>query len=424
MSGLSSTALAWQVRTWIRVGSLGVVTLHVARFRMSRGDRALDADRESVVSCGVVAVLRLSILDARRLHRRAVLLDATVPSLGAALEHHGFIQIDPINVCGRMHDLILRNRVAGYREGDLISYLHGPPNRPPPAAERRAFEHHLPHSNVLAALAFDAWPHLQSAMHHRSVREGSWSGKMDIRQRPLAKSILAEIFARGPLCSDDIDDDQRDHQGWGAHASLAKTTLHKLFFHGRVLIARRIGNRRYYDLPERVLPATVLAAPEASPAETERWMTLIKLRQRRIVSLTGAEYRRVTDLVQPLAVEGCSPLYCLAEDVRLLDSAETPTAPKLLAPLDPLIYDRRLTRQLWDYDYTWEVYTPSARRVRGYYALPILAGVKFVGHVDPKADRAKKKLVIVNRSLRRGHRVAPAVRELACFLGLAKMPPS
>jgi len=110
--------------------------------------------------------------------------------------------------------------------------------------------------------------------------------------------------------------------------------------------------------------------------------------------------------------------------VRLLDSAETPTAPKLLAPLDPLIYDRRLTRQLWDYDYTWEVYTPPARRVRGYYALPILAGVKFVGHVDPKADRAKKKLVIVNRSLRRGHRVALAVRELACFLGLAKMPPS
>src|SRR5439155_5885513 len=128
---------------------------------------------------------------------------------------------------------------------------------------------------------------------------------------------------------------------------------------------------------------------------------------------SGAEYRRVTDLVQPLAVEGCSPLYCLAGDVRLLDSAETPTAPKLLAPLDPLIYDRRLTRQLWNYDYTWEVYTPTVRRVRGYYALPVLVDAELVGHVDPKADRANQKLKILNRSLRRGHRAATAVRELA-----------
>ena len=87
-------------------------------------------------------------------------------------------------------------------------------------------------------------------------------------------------------------------------------------------------------------------------------------------------------------------------------------------PLDPLIYDRRLTRQLWGYDYTWEVYTPPAKRVRGYYALPVLAGVELVGHIDPKADRANKKLVVVARSVRRGHRAATAVQSLKRFLGL------
>jgi uncharacterized protein YcaQ len=366
------------------------------------------------------AVLHLSRLDARRLHRRAVLLDHPASGIDAALAHHGFIQIDPINVCGRMHDLILRNRVVAYRESDLMHHLHGPANRPLAASERRAFEHHLPHSNVLAALTFDAWPHLLAAMRGRSRRISWWSGKMDARQRRLAKTILEEISSRGPLCSDDIDDDRRDHQGWGVSASLAKTTLHKLFFHGYVLIARRVGTRRFYDLPERILPAATLAQPEPSPAETARWVTLLKLRQRRLVTLSRTELQHVADVVQPVAVVDCPPLYCLREDLSLLDNPATDRLQdiRLLAPLDPLIYDRRFTRRLWDYDYTWEVYTPPARRVRGYYALPVLAGLEFVGHIDPKADRLNKRLVVVNRSIRRGYRAASAVRELASFLSV------
>src|SRR2546428_6964493 len=73
----------------------------------------------------MTGALNLSPLHARRFHRRAVLLDNGVAEIGAALAHHGYIQIDPINVCGRMHDLILRNRVRDYREGDLIRHLHG-----------------------------------------------------------------------------------------------------------------------------------------------------------------------------------------------------------------------------------------------------------------------------------------------------------
>ena len=94
--------------------------------------------------------------------------------------------------------------------------------------------------------------------------------------------------------------------------------------------------------------------------------------------------------------------------------------PLLLAPLDPLIYDRRITQSLWGFDYTWEVYTPPARRKRGYYALPVLAGLEIVGHVDPKADREKRKLAVVSRRVRRGHRVAGAIDQLAAFLGLRR----
>ena len=78
-------------------------------------------------------------------------------------------------------------------------------------------------------------------------------------------------------------------------------------------------------------------------------------------------------------------LCCLREDLSLLDGAETPEKVTLLAPLDPLIDDRRVTRELWGYDYTWEVYTPPKRRVRGYYALPVLAGLELVGQYRPQS---------------------------------------
>lgn len=91
--------------------------------------------------------------------------------------------------------------------------------------------------------------------------------------------------------------------------------------------------------------------------------------------------------------------------------------PRLLAPLDPLIYDRRVTRALWDFDYTWEVYTPPAKRVRGYYALPLLSRGELAGHVEPRLDAKAGRLEVLSKSIRRGHASAAAVKELARFLG-------
>src|SRR5882757_8820466 len=112
---------------------------------------------------------------ARRFMRRALLLDAPAPDIATALSHHGYIQIDPINVCGRMHDLILRNRVAGYQEGDLMRHLHGSTVRHP-AALRHSFEHHLPSTGILVAFPLEAWPHLLAANESRTRRTGAWSG--------------------------------------------------------------------------------------------------------------------------------------------------------------------------------------------------------------------------------------------------------
>ncbi len=367
--------------------------------------------------------LTLDPLTARRFMRRALLLDEPAPDVGAALAHHGYIQIDPINVTGRMHDLILRNRVHAYREGDLMRYLHGV-DRPLPANQRKAFEHHLPLAGTLVAFTLDAWPHLLATMRSRQHRTSAWSGRLSPRQKELMPTLLAEIAARGPLSSEEFADSGKARSIWGA-STQAKATLQKLFFHGRLLIARRgDANRRYYDLPERVLPPAVLRKPPSTKKESARWEALLKLRQRRLVLLKRQELAVVEDQVQAVKVADLPLLHCLRSDLPLLGhiadlKSEISNPPlRLLAPLDPLIYDRRVTSGLWGFDYTWEVYVPPAKRKRGYYALPVLAGTEIVGHVDPKAERERKKLRIVSRAVRRGHRIADAVRTLAGWLGL------
>lgn len=401
--------------------------------------------------------LHVSPLAARRFTLGALGVETPFADVGAALAHLGYVQIDPLNICGRMHDLILRNRVHGYREGDLMRWVHGvsdgddPTAAPRLTAERRsAFEHHHPSSHVLVAFGLEAWPYLAGAMQARSRHPSAWMGRLTPRERELAPRLLDEITARGPLGSEDFADARKAHRVvWGA-SSLVKSTLQKLFFHGRLLIAERRNNRRRYDLPERLLPAATLATPPAPAAETQRWIARLQLRQRRLAVLTRAELRHVEDLVQHVTIAGCPAVHCLRDDAARLErcaadeagsnapaasspaatpapapsrsaSAENPVVPapiRLLAPLDPLIYDRRLTKALWHFDYTWEAYTPAAKRVRGHYALPVLAGTELVGHVEPKADRPAGKLVVASRSVRRGFATRDAVRELAGWLGL------
>jgi uncharacterized protein len=374
----------------------------------------------------VSASLTVNAHAARLFLRRVQGVDVPFADVASALHHLGYVQIDPLNICGRMHDLILRNRVRGYREGDLGRHLHGGKDGEPfPLSSRLAFEHHLPDTNVLVAFPLEAWPHLLAAFRARAKRHGPWSGRLTPRERELAPRILDEIATRGPLSSDQIDDDRRARRVWGA-ATLAKSTLQKLFFHGRVLIARRDGIRRIYDLPERVLPAETLALPEMPAADTARWLTILKLRQRRLVLLKRRELALVADLVRPVVIEGAAPtLHCLREDAPVLRSCAkgeldraSSLVPLLLAPLDPLIYDRRVTKMVWNFDYTWEAYTPARKRVRGHYALPVLSGTEIVGHVEPKADRVARKLVVLSRRIRRGHAVATALRELARWLDL------
>jgi uncharacterized protein YcaQ len=360
---------------------------------------------------------KVTSLEARSFLRRAHLMDPRAPDIATVLAHHGYIQIDPINICGRMHDHILRNRVQGYGEDGLMRHLHGAGGRLP-AEGRTAFEHHLPSTDILVAFPLDAWPHLHAAMRARSRVKSRWMGRLTPREKEFAVRIMERFESEGGLGPEAFADERRGSKVWGT-ATLAKATLQKLFFHGHLLISGRQSNRRLYDLPRRVLPASILAAGESSAEAVDRWLALTRLRQHRLAALTNAEVSVVEDLVHPIEVDGCPKLYCLASDLHWFEPSGAPHGgPVLLAPLDPIIYDRRVTRQLWGFDYAWEAYTPAAKRKRGYYALPVLSGTELVGHVDLKADREKRRLGVVSRKVRRGHATSPAIKLLAQFLGL------
>lgn len=363
------------------------------------------------------APIPVTSTQARRFMLRATGLDAEFVDTATALQHLGFVQIDPINVCGRMHDHILRHRVRGYREQDLMRHLHG-------EGPRRAFEHHLPDSQNLAALPIDAWPHLQYAMRAREVSDSSWSGRLSAEEEKLAAYVLERIAAEGPLSSQDIQSARKVKSHAWDSTTMAKSTLQKLFFHGRVLIARRDGIRRYYDVPDKVLPASVLGAPEPTLTETASWLALLKLRQRRLAVLKGAELRLISDQVQSVALHGSSlRLHILRRDLPLLedvlsDSTTDVQPPRLIAPLDPVIYDRRVSDAVWEFDYRWEVYVPPQKRVRGYYALPLLHRERVIGHVDVKADREARQLHLISQHPARSAPAKSAISSLVKFLDL------
>ena len=359
---------------------------------------------------------------ARRFLRRAHFLDAKAPDIDTVLSHHGYIQIDPINVCGRMHDLILRNRVAGYREGGLTRHLHGEAEGPGlVAAARTAFEHHVPGTAILVAFPSKRGPTSmppcrpaprsrvpgRDGLHRcarRSSREGSWSG---LRQRAALARRRSMTSARGVASG--------EPRLWRRRHCRNSSSTGASSFRDAGTTA---GSTTCRNASFR--PPHLAERGKSSPDEIARWLALTRLRQHRLVALKRAEAGLVEDVAERIAIDGCPPLHCLKADLHLLDdTGHAPDAePLLLAPLDPMIYDRRVTLGLWDFDYTWEVYTPPARRRRGYYALPVLSGTELVGHVDPKANRERGTLDVVSKKVRRGHAVTAPTGALARFLGL------
>jgi hypothetical protein len=378
---------------------------------------------------------RLSAAEARRMALAAqgfaeppLERDADTRALRSrVVDRVGLIQIDSVNVLQRAHYLPAFSRLGAYDTTLLDKLSHYAP--------RRLFEYW---GHEASLIPVELHPHLRWRM--RRAHDDAWGGMRRVaRDRPgLVAAVLDDIRERGPLTAAQLahHDEPRAPKGPWWDWSEVKRALEFLFWSGEVTSARRRRFERLYDVPERVLPATVLAAP--TPADDEAQRALLRVAAgalgvatepdlRDYFRLPSAESKaRVPELVEagdllPVAVEGWRAPAYLAPGARVPRRVE---ARALIGPFDSLIWERPRVERVFGFRYRIEIYVPKEQRVHGYYVLPLLLGDRLVARVDLKADRAGGALLVQAAHTEPGAPDATAealaleLRRLAVWLGL------
>ncbi len=319
------------------------------------------------------------------------------------LERTGVLQVDSVNVLQRAHYMPLYSRMGPY---DVDLLRRASERRP-----RRVVEYW---AHVQALMPVDLWPLMQHRMQTHRAQRGKWGFTADAALEPR---VLDAVRQRGPLTARDLEAEfstgPRTREHWGWNWSESRKLLDYLFLVGDVAIAGRTSQFEVlYDLPERVLPAAVLAAPTPGPQEAVTELVRRAARSHGVASLAClADYYRlrlraapgapsvqvaVQELVEsgeltPVAVQGWKRQAYLHRDARLPRRVEART---LLSPFDPVVWERSRAEALFDFVYRIEIYVPAPRRVHGYYVLPFLLGDALVARVDLKADRARRTLLV------------------------------
>jgi len=355
-------------------------------------------------------VHRLTKKQARQIAVRAQLLDAPRPKgLLAVVQRLTLLQIDPTGAVAPSADLVAWSRLgSSYRPEHLKQALE---------ENRTLFEF-----DALVRPMSDLGLYLAGAADRPSYERSREWVRGNERFR---RDILGVLERSGPLASRDIPDTcvvPWASSGW-THNRNVTQMLEFLQSRGEVAIAGRVGRERLWDLPGRVYAADVEipSVEEAERAKNERRLAALGIAraQARVMPM---EPIHVGEAGEPAVVEGVKGEWRV--DPRYLDDGfEGRTA--LLSPFDRLVHDRVRTEDLFDFEYTLEMYKPAAKRRWGYFALPILHGDRLVGKLDAAADHKASVLRVnaIHEDVRFTRAMAAAVRkeidDLAVWLGLA-----
>jgi len=325
--------------------------------------------------------------------------------LRRTIERLNLHQIDSVNVLARAHYLPAFSRLGAYDRADLDRLAWGPKR------QRRLFEYWAHEASLLP---FDLHPLLRWRMAQADRGEAGW-GRMRIyatERRADAMALLDRIRTDGPLAASDFES-HKGQSGWWEWSD-TKRALEWLFWAGHITTATRRGSfERVYDLTERVVPADVLA--RATPTDGEAHRGLIERAAAALGIATDAELR---DYFRQSPNEARPAIEALAEDGVLIPvavegwrhawlhrDARRPRridARALLAPFDPLIWQRGRAERLFGFRYRIEIYVPAEKRRYGYYVLPFLLGDRLVARVDLKADRQARRLLVQSVHLEPG----------------------
>lgn len=343
------------------------------------------------------------------------------------------LQLDTISVVARAHLHILWSRLGSY-DPSWLEELH---------AEGRLFEYY---SHGVSLLPIEDYPLFRSLMMERYV---GWDNIRDWgeKHQDTVEGILQHIRENGEVRSKDFENKQ-SHGAWWDW-KVEKVALEHLYYRGDLMIARREKFQRVYDLRERVLPAWDDSQAPSHP-EAVKALTLNAVKALGLANLTWAStyfYLKKVETAQalkeleeegfirPIKVEELkgNPFYVHVDNLSLLNEALEgklrPTHTVILSPFDPLISDRARARELFNFDYNIECYTPAPKRKYGYFVLPILHKGNLVGRMDAKAWRSQKRLQVIKLHLEPGAQpnkslakdLASTIKAYADWQGLEKV---
>ena len=346
--------------------------------------------------------VRISQADARRLWLRAQRLDENAPfgagptAVAAAIQHLGYVQIDTINVIERCHHHILWSRIPKYRNAALEAAQ---------SSEKSAFEYW---AHALAYIPTSDYRFFVPAMNAWRIRPHPSFAKVD----PDAyAALLARIRDDGPLSLRDIDDqllEEKQHP-WASRKPSKRLLTHG-FWVGDLTVSARTGMLKTYELTKRHFGWTE-RPPAATHDEFSAYLLERALRTQGVASLESATYgdapakaavarlvaeRVARNALVPVEIEGLSRANHWAEPAALdeLRSLAPARRVHILSPFDPLVIQRKRLSALFGYEHRFEAYVPAARRVLGYFALPVLVGDRIVAAIDTKMDRRTGSLII------------------------------
>jgi len=329
-------------------------------------------------------------------------------------------QIDSINIVTRAQFMPLFSRLGPYDPALLERAVYQPP--------RRLFEY-WGHAASLIDISLQPLLRFRMQPGFRDV----WTGVERVAQQnaDLIPFVRDEVAARGPISARDLEiAEQRDRSNWGWNWSRVKTVLEWLFYVGEVTSAYRNSQfERVYDLPERVIPRTILALPTPTPQESVTG--LIRRAARALGVATESSLRdyfrtrldmtrqAIADLIESgelilVAVEGTGgrPWY-LWHKARVPRRISTRA---LLSPFDSMIFERARLERLFDFSYRIEIYVPGPKRIHGYYVYPFLVDENFVARVDLKADRSRGVLRVNAAWIEPGYDSVDVAAQLASEL--------
>lgn len=316
----------------------------------------------------------------------------------------GCIQFDPLNMVGYNPYLVLQSRIDNFKPEYLQELLY---------SDRKLLDGW---DKNMAIYTIEDWPYFSRYRKDSYRRHGNESSPIN----KILKEVREAIALSGPLSSIDLKFDTIVDWSW-APTRASRAALESMYFWGELIIHHKIGTRKVYDFAERHIPPKLLPMPDPNTTIEQYFEWNVKRRIGAIGLLwgrpsdawlgihwmkgkeRGEALSRLVEKGEVLPIEVSDikyPLYIRKEEIQLLDESlirnDFEPQASFIAPLDNLLWDRKLIKEIFGFEYTWEVYKPISERKYGYYVLPVLYGDRFVARFEPKFNKKTGKLEIIN----------------------------